>query len=126
MIRCGCHRLCRQAGVARAIGAVGVIEAELVDAARTEALAGGFGQRIMHFSLEVGDARRLVRNVVVEARWHAEVRLRGISVPVKSRNGTVIGAISVSMNIATCSKAEAATKCLPALLSTANTLMLWI
>lgn len=55
-----------------------------------------------------------------------EVGLRGVSVPVKSRNGTVIGAISVSMNIASCSKTEAAAKCLPALQSTANTLMLWI
>jgi len=55
-----------------------------------------------------------------------EVGLRGVSVPVKSRNGTVIGAISVSMSIASCSKTEAAAKCLPALQSTANTLMLWI
>lgn len=55
-----------------------------------------------------------------------EVGLRGVSVPVKSRNGTLIGALSVSMNIASCSTAEAAARCLPALQTTANTLMLWI
>lgn len=55
-----------------------------------------------------------------------EVGLRGVSVPAKSRTGAVIGAISVSMRIASCSKTEAAVKCLPALQATANTLMLWI
>lgn len=55
-----------------------------------------------------------------------EVGLRGVSVPVKSRNGTVIGALSVSMNIASCSTAEATKRCVPPLQATANTLMLWI
>lgn len=55
-----------------------------------------------------------------------EVGLRGISVPIKSRNGTVLGAISVSMSVATCSKAEAAAKCIHVLQATANTLLMWI
>ena len=55
-----------------------------------------------------------------------EIGLRGISVPIKSRRGTLVGALSVSMMIASCSKAEATARCLPALQSTANTLMMWV
>ncbi len=55
-----------------------------------------------------------------------EVGLRGISVPVKSRSGAVIGALSVSMNIAASTTADAVTKCVPPMLAIANTLMLWI
>ena len=55
-----------------------------------------------------------------------EIGLRGISVPINSRRGTLVGALSVSMMIASCSKAEATARCLPALQSTANTLMMWV
>jgi IclR family pca regulon transcriptional regulator len=55
-----------------------------------------------------------------------EIGLRGISVPIKSRRGQLIGALSVSMMIASCSKAEATARCVPALQATANTLMLWV
>lgn len=55
-----------------------------------------------------------------------EIGLRGISVPVKSRRGALIGALSVSMMISSSSKAEATAKCVPALQATANTLMLWV
>jgi IclR family pca regulon transcriptional regulator len=55
-----------------------------------------------------------------------EIGLRGISVPIKNRHGTVVGALSVSMSAAVCSKAEAAAKCMPALQSTASTVMMWI
>lgn len=55
-----------------------------------------------------------------------EVGLRGISVPVKSRSGAVLGAISVSMNAAGSTLAAATSKCLPALQATANTLLMWI
>lgn len=55
-----------------------------------------------------------------------ELGLRGISVPIKNRQGTIIGALSVSMSIASCSRHEAIAKCVPALESTASTLMVWI
>lgn len=55
-----------------------------------------------------------------------EVGMRGISVPVKDRNGELIGAISVSMNVTSCTKEEAVSKCVPALHTTANTLMMWL
>ncbi len=55
-----------------------------------------------------------------------EVGLRGISVPIKSRRGVLIGALSISMMIANSSKAEAMAKCVPALQATANTLMQWV
>lgn len=55
-----------------------------------------------------------------------EVGLRGISVAIKSRHGNLIGALSISMFISTCSKAQASAKCVPALQATANTLMLWV
>ncbi|MET0856240.1 MAG: IclR family transcriptional regulator C-terminal domain-containing protein [Telluria sp.] len=55
-----------------------------------------------------------------------EIGMRGISVPIKSRRGALIGALSVSMMISSCSKAEATAKCVPALQAAANTLMLWI
>jgi IclR family pca regulon transcriptional regulator len=55
-----------------------------------------------------------------------EIGMRGISVPVKSRRGTLVGALSVSMMISSSSKAEASAKCVPALQAAANTLMLWI
>ncbi len=55
-----------------------------------------------------------------------EIGLRGISVPIKSRRGTLIGALSVSMMISSSSKAEATARCLPVLQATANTLMMWV
>lgn len=55
-----------------------------------------------------------------------ETGLRGISVPIKSRHGNLVGALSVSMLISTCSRAEASAKCVPALQATANTVMLWV
>lgn len=55
-----------------------------------------------------------------------EMGMRGISVPVKTRRGILIGALSVSTMIASGSKAEATARCLPALQATANTLMLWL
>lgn len=55
-----------------------------------------------------------------------EIGLRGISVPIKSRSGALIGALSVSMLISSCSKAEAIARCVPALQATANTLMMWV
>lgn len=55
-----------------------------------------------------------------------EVGLRGISVPIKSRSGAVLGAISVSMSVATCTKAEATARCVHVLQATANTLLMWI
>jgi IclR family pca regulon transcriptional regulator len=51
-----------------------------------------------------------------------EIGLRGISVPVKGRRG----ALGASMMISSNSKAEATAKCVPALQTTANTLMLWV
>jgi IclR family pca regulon transcriptional regulator len=55
-----------------------------------------------------------------------EVGLRGISVPIKSRRGELVGALSVSMSISSCSRAEATARCVPALQAAANTVMLWI
>lgn len=55
-----------------------------------------------------------------------EMGLRGISVPIKNRQGLIVGALSVSMAVATCSKAEAIAKCVPALQATAGTIMMWI
>ena len=55
-----------------------------------------------------------------------EVGMRGISVPIKSRRGDLVGALSVSMSIGSCSRAEATGRCVPALQATANTVMLWI
>jgi IclR family pca regulon transcriptional regulator len=55
-----------------------------------------------------------------------EIGMRGISVPLKSRRGRLIGALSVSMSIGNVSTAEATAKCVPALQATANTLMLWV
>lgn len=70
--------------------------------------------------------------LVIRAQGYAitesqyEVGLRGISVPIKNRSGSVIGALSVAMNAATCSRAEASERFVPTLQTTANTLMLWI
>lgn len=55
-----------------------------------------------------------------------QIGLRGISVPIKNRHGHVLGALSVSMSAASCSMAEAVAKCVPALQTTASTLMMWI
>jgi IclR family pca regulon transcriptional regulator len=55
-----------------------------------------------------------------------EIGVRGISVPLKNRHGEVLGALGVSMNIATCTTEEAIAKCVPALQATANHLMMWI
>jgi IclR family pca regulon transcriptional regulator len=61
---------------------------------------------------------------VTESQY--ETGLRGISVPIKTRHGHLVGALSVSMLISSCSKAEASAKCVPALQATANSLMLWV
>lgn len=55
-----------------------------------------------------------------------EMGMRGIAIPVKNRNGRVIGALSVSSNLASCSREEAISRCVPALQTTANTLMMWV
>ncbi|MES3021735.1 MAG: IclR family transcriptional regulator C-terminal domain-containing protein [Pseudomonadota bacterium] len=55
-----------------------------------------------------------------------EMGLRGVSVPLKNKRGVLVGALSVSMTIASCSRAQAVERCVPALQSTANTLMLWV
>jgi IclR family pca regulon transcriptional regulator len=55
-----------------------------------------------------------------------EIGMRGISVPLKSRRGALIGALSVSMMTSSCSRAEATSRCVPALQAAANTLMLWV
>lgn len=55
-----------------------------------------------------------------------EIGMRGISVPIKSRRGVLIGALSVSTMVSGGSRAEATARCLPALQATANTLMLWL
>lgn len=55
-----------------------------------------------------------------------EIGLRGISVPLKSRRGMLIGALSVSMMTADKPKAEATARCVDALQATANTLMMWL
>jgi IclR family pca regulon transcriptional regulator len=55
-----------------------------------------------------------------------EIGMRGISVPLKSRHGIVIGALSVSMMISGSSRAEVMARCVPALQASANTLMLWV
>lgn len=55
-----------------------------------------------------------------------EIGMRGISVPVKSRHGQLLGALSVSMLASATSKAEATSRCVPALQAMANTLMLWV
>ena len=55
-----------------------------------------------------------------------ELGMRGISVPLKSRRGRLVGALSVSMTVANGTTAEATARCVPALQATANTLMLWV
>lgn len=55
-----------------------------------------------------------------------EVGLRGISVPIKTRRGVLVGALSVSMMITSASRAEATARCVPALQATANTVMMWV
>jgi IclR family pca regulon transcriptional regulator len=55
-----------------------------------------------------------------------EVGMRGISVPIMSRHGTLVGALSVSMLISSSSKAEATARCVPPLQAAANTLMPWV
>jgi IclR family pca regulon transcriptional regulator len=55
-----------------------------------------------------------------------EIGMRGISVPIKSRSGALVGALSVSMMISSSSRAEAMARCVPALQAAANTLMLWV
>ncbi|MBC3885292.1 IclR family transcriptional regulator domain-containing protein [Undibacterium griseum] len=55
-----------------------------------------------------------------------EIGLRGISVPLKNRRGNLVGALSISMMISSCSKAEATSKCLPALQAAANSMMQWV
>ncbi|HEX8480208.1 MAG TPA: IclR family transcriptional regulator C-terminal domain-containing protein [Telluria sp.] len=52
--------------------------------------------------------------------------LRGVSVPLRSRHGGLVGALSVSMLVSACPIAEASTRCVPLLQATANTVMLWV
>jgi IclR family pca regulon transcriptional regulator len=88
---------------------------------------------IPYTHMTVIDKQELLRELLAirEQGWGVtenqyEIGLRGISVPIKSRRGALIGALSVSMMISSCSKAEAMAKCVPALQATANTLMLWV
>ncbi|WP_246541314.1 IclR family transcriptional regulator domain-containing protein [Collimonas antrihumi] len=97
---------------------------------------GGYLDRIdliAYTHLTVTDKEQLFRELitiredgfgVTENQY--EIGLRGISVPIKSRRGALIGALSVSMMISSCSKAEATARCLPVLQATANTLMMWV
>jgi IclR family transcriptional regulator, pca regulon regulatory protein len=55
-----------------------------------------------------------------------EMGIRGIAIPVKNRAGRVIGALSVTSNIAACNREDAIARCVPALQTTANTLMMWV
>jgi IclR family pca regulon transcriptional regulator len=55
-----------------------------------------------------------------------EIGMRGVSVPLKTRRGVLVGALSVSMLIASSSREQAIARCVPALQTTANTLMLWV
>lgn len=55
-----------------------------------------------------------------------ELGMRGISVPIKSRRGALIGALSVSMMISSGSRAEAVARCVPLLQATSNSLMMWL
>jgi IclR family pca regulon transcriptional regulator len=107
----------------------------LLAALPDEELQGYLGRvrLIAYTHMTVLDKQQLLRELaaireqgfgVTENQY--EIGMRGISVPVKSRRGTLIGALSVSMMISSSSKAEAAAKCVPALQATANTLMLWV
>ena len=51
-----------------------------------------------------------------------EIGLRGISVPLRSSQGEVVGAISVSSTLASASTAAARAKCVPALKACAEEL----
>lgn len=55
-----------------------------------------------------------------------EIGLRGVSVPVKNRQGVIVGALGMAMGVATCSKAEAVARFVPVMQSTASTIMMWI
>jgi len=55
-----------------------------------------------------------------------EVGMRGLSVAVRNRHGVLMGAISVSMSISASSRDAAIARCVPALQTTANTLMMWL
>jgi IclR family pca regulon transcriptional regulator len=55
-----------------------------------------------------------------------EIGMRGVSVPLKTRRGVLVGALSVSMLSASSSREQAIARCVPALQTTANTLMLWV
>nr|WP_315220883.1 IclR family transcriptional regulator C-terminal domain-containing protein [uncultured Duganella sp.] len=88
---------------------------------------------IAYTHLTVTDKRQLFEELVAirESGFAVtenqyEIGFRGISVPVKSRRGNLIGALSVSMMTASSSRAEASARCVPALQATANTLMLWV
>lgn len=58
-------------------------------------------------------ATRIGGYSVVDGQF--EVGLRGIAVPLSSRDGKVVGAIGISMASATCSIKEAARRCVPPL-----------
>ena len=88
---------------------------------------------VAYTHLTVTDKNELLRELlqireqgfaVTESQY--ETGLRGISVPIKSRHGHLVGALSVSMLISTSSKAEASARCVPALQATANTVMMWV
>jgi IclR family pca regulon transcriptional regulator len=90
-------------------------------------------QLIPYTHMTVVDKQELLRELLAirDQGWGVtenqyEVGMRGISVPIKSRRGALIGALSVSMMISSCSKAEATARCVPALQAAANTLMLWV
>lgn len=68
------------------------------------------------FAAEVAQARASGFSVV-ENQY--EVGLRGIAVPLRTRDGEVLGALGVSMAAASCSLKEATRRCVPALQSAA-------
>ena len=88
---------------------------------------------IAYTHLTVTDKDQLFREIVAiredgfgPTENQYEMGLRGISVPVKNRAGTVVGALSTSMATSNGSRKEAIARCVPAMQATANTLMLWV
>ncbi len=88
---------------------------------------------IAHTHMAVMDKQALFDEILMMRRQgygvtenQFEMGIRGIAIPVKNRNGRVIGALSVTSNIASCSREDAISRCVPALQTTANTLMMWV
>ena len=70
--------------------------------------------------------RRAARQGFVLLENQYEIGLRGISVPLRSSQGEVVGAIGVTSTLASTSTAAARAKCVPALKNTAEALRAWL